>query len=203
VTRIGILGTGVVGRTHAERWTELGHDVVVGSRTATDDFGTFAAAAAHGEVLVNATFGLASIEALTLAGAANLAGKPLIDISNALDFSEGFPPRIGATDRESLAERIQAAFPEARVVKALSTMNVAVQVRPRSLPGPHTVFVAGDDEAAKSVVSGLLHELGWTGDEILDLGDLTGARGPELYMTLWLRIYGAVGAEFNVHVVRG
>lgn len=193
MTRIGVLGTGVVGRTLAERFAELGHDVVVGSRTAKDDVVTFADAAGHGEIVVNATAGLGSVEALTLAGSARLAGKPLLDVSNALDHSEGFPPLVRATDRDSLAERIQAAFPDVHVVKALNTMNCGVMARPRSLPGSHNVFVAGDDEGAKKVVTDLLHQMGWADDEVLDLGDLTAARGLELYIPVWLRIAGALG----------
>lgn len=204
MTRVAVLGTGVVGRTLADRLSEVGHDVVVGSRTAKDDgTRTFADAAAHGEVVVNATAGLVSIDALTLAGAANLAGKPLLDVSNALDFSVGFPPVVHTSDRESLAERIQAAFPEARVVKSLNTMNAAVMADPRQLAGPHTALMAGDDDDAKRTVAGLLGDLGWRDDEILDLGGLAGARGLELYITLWLSVRVALGTNaFNIHVVR-
>jgi len=108
-----------------------------------------------------------------------------------------------ATDSESLGERIQAAFPEALVVKTLNTMTNAIMVRPRALPGPHTNFLAGNDDGAKAVVRGLLLEFGWTDEELVDLGDLSGSRGMELYLPLWLRTYGAVGhGMFNVHVVR-
>jgi 8-hydroxy-5-deazaflavin:NADPH oxidoreductase len=202
--RIGVLGTGPVGQALSGRLIELGHDVLVGSRTASSDLvRTFAEAAAHGDVVVNATGGIVSIDALTAAGADNLAGKPLVDISNALDHSAGFPPKVLATDSESLGERIQAAFPEALVVKTLNTMTNAVMVRPRSLPGPHTNFLAGNDDGAKAVVRGLLLEFGWTDEELVDLGDLSGSRGMELYLPLWLRTYGAVGhGMFNVHVVR-
>ncbi|HEY5033152.1 MAG TPA: NAD(P)-binding domain-containing protein [Actinomycetes bacterium] len=202
--RIGVLGTGPVGRAISGRLVELGHDVLVGSRTASSDVvRTFAEAAAHGDVVVNATGGIVSIEALTAAGAGNLAGKPLVDISNALDHSAGFPPKVLATDSESLGERIQAAFPEALVVKTLNTMTNAIMVRPRALPGPHTNFLAGNDDGAKAVVRGLLLEFGWTDEELVDLGDLSGSRGMELYLPLWLRTYGAVGhGMFNVHVVR-
>ena len=202
--RIGVLGTGPVGRAISGRLVELGHDVLVGSRTASSDVvRTFAEAAAHGDVVVNATGGIVSIEAPTAAGAGNLAGKPLVDISNAFDHSAGFPPKVLATDSESLGERIQAAFPEALVVKTLNTMTNAIMVRPRALPGPHTNFLAGNDDGAKAVVRGLLLEFGWTDEELVDLGDLSGSRGMELYLPLWLRTYGAVGhGMFNVHVVR-
>ena len=202
--RIGVLGTGPVGQALADRLTEVGHHVRIGSRTATSDVvRTFAEAAAHGEVLINATGGLVSIGALTSAGADNLAGKPLIDLSNALDHSAGFPPKVLATDSESLGERIQAAFPEAFLVKTLNTMTAALMVRPRTLPGSHTTFLAGNDDSAKAVVRGLLLEYGWTDEELVDLGDLTGSRAMELYLPLWLRTYGAVGSGmFNIHVVR-
>ncbi len=204
MTQVGVLGTGVVGRTVGARLAEVGHDVVNGSRTANDDgVRTFADAAAHGEVVVNATGGLVSIDALTLAGADNLAGKPLLDIANALDFSGGFPPKVRASDSESLAERIQAAFPTARVVKTLNTLNADLMVHPRALPGPHSTFLAGDDPEAKATARGFLLEFGWTDDEVLDLGDLEAARGLELYLPLWLRLHGTVGAAFNIHVVRG
>lgn len=202
--RIGVLGTGAVGTAVADRLAGLGHDVLIGSRTASSDVvRTFAEAAAHGEIVVNATGGLVSVQALTAAGADNLAGKPLVDIANALDFSGGFPPKVLASDAESLAERIQAAFPEALVVKALNTLTADLMVHPRSLPAPHSTFLAGNDESAKATVRGLLLEFGWSGDEVIDLGDLTAARGLEMWMPLWLRMYGVLGSlAFNIHVVR-
>lgn len=204
MTRIAVLGTGQVGRAVAARLAEVGHDVVVGSRTAAEDVRTFADATAHGEVVVNATGGLVSIEALTMAGADNLAGKPLLDMSIALDHSGGFPPLVGADQAHSNAERIQAAFPLARVVKWLNTMNNSVMVHPRRLPGAHTTFLAGDDADAKAVARGLLREMGWADEEILDLGDLTGARALEMYLVLWLRMMVTLGdSAFNIHVVRG
>ena len=202
--RIGVLGTGAVGTAVADRLTGLGHDVLIGSRTASSDVvRTFAEAAAHGEIVVNATGGLVSVQALTAAGADNLAGKPLVDIANALDFSGGFPPKVLASDAESLAERIQAAFPEALVVKALNTLTADLMVHPRTLPAAHTTFLAGNDEGAKATVRSLLLEFGWADDEVLDLGDLTAARGLEMWMPLWLRMYGVLGSPtFNIHVVR-
>ena len=209
MTSYGVLGTGSVGQTVAARLVELGHDVRVGSRTAGGAAPgggtvTFAEAAAHGDVILNATSGLASVAALGAAGAENLDGKVLIDLANSIDFSGGMPPRIGADERDSLAERIQAAYPQARVVKALNTMNASVMVAPRQLAGPHSTFLAGNDDDAKAVVRGLLLEIGWADDEILDLGDLSAARALELYLPLWLRLMGAVGgATFNIRVVPG
>ena len=162
--RIAVLGTGAVGRALGTRLVETGHEVRMGSRTAGNDTavawaaelgraageGTFADAAAWGEVVVNATGGLVSIDALTSAGADNLAGKVLLDVSNPLDFSGGFPPTVVQTDGRSLGEQIQEAFPDARVVKTLNTMNADVMVHPRALAGSHSVFVAGDDGDAKA-----------------------------------------------------
>ena len=198
--RIGVLGTGMVGRAISGRLAGLGHDVKVGSRTAGDDKVTFADAAAHGELLFNCTSGAASLDALTAAGAPNLAGKPLIDVSNALDFSGGGPALFVDTT-ESLAERIQAAFPDARVVKSLNTMNCNVMVDPASLPGDHVVFVCGDDDEAKAQAVALLGEIGWPEARIMDLGDLTAARGTEMYVMLWVRIWRAIGGpDFNIAV---
>jgi 8-hydroxy-5-deazaflavin:NADPH oxidoreductase len=204
VTRIAVLGTGQVGRVLAGRLADVGHEVVIGSRAESDGTRTFADAAGGAEVVVNATGGIVSLDALTMAGADHLDGKPLLDLSNALDHSVGFPPDVHATQTESNAERIQAAFPAARVVKWLNTMNNSLMADPRQLPGPHTTFLAGDDAQAKAVARGLLGDMGWTDEEILDLGDLTASRGLELYLVLWLRIAGALGGSgFNIHVVRG
>ncbi|MFN8169483.1 MAG: NAD(P)-binding domain-containing protein [Candidatus Nanopelagicales bacterium] len=215
--RIAVLGTGAVGTTLGARLVETGHEVRLGSRTADNataadwvaatgagaSSGTFADAAAWGEVVVNATGGLVSMEALTAAGAENLAGKPLLDVSNPLDFSGGFPPSVVQPDGRSLGEQIQAAFPAARVVKTLNTMNADVMVHPRALPGTHSVFVAGDDGDAKAVARDLLVGFGWTPDEVVDAGGIAAARGLELYLPLWLSLMGSFGTpSFNVSVVR-
>jgi predicted dinucleotide-binding enzyme len=200
--RIGVLGTGMVGRAISGRLAELGHDVRVGSRTAGDGKVVFADAAAHGELVFNCTAGSASLEALTAAGADNLDGKTLIDVSNALDFSGGGPALFVDTT-ESLGERIQSAFPAARVVKALNTMNCTVMVDPASVPGDHVVFVCGNDDAAKAQVRDLLQEIGWPEPRIVDLGDLTAARGAEMYVMLWVRLMGALGGpQFNIAIQR-
>jgi 8-hydroxy-5-deazaflavin:NADPH oxidoreductase len=199
--RIGVLGTGMVGRAISAKLAELGHDVKVGSRTEGDGAVVFADAAAHGELLFNCTAGAASIDALTAAGAGNLAGKPLIDVSNALDFSGGGPALFVDTT-ESLAERIQAAFPDARVVKALNTMNCNLMVDPAALPGDHVVFVCGNDDDAKARVTSLLGELGWPAPRIVDLGDLTAARGTEMYVMLWVRLWRTLDTpNFNIALV--
>ena len=196
--RIGVLGTGMVGRTIAGALAERGHDVRVGSRSAGDDAVAFADAAAHGEVLFNCTNGAASLDALAAAGESNLAGKVLIDVANPLDFSGG-GPALFTSSTDSLGERIQHAFPAARVVKALNTMNCNLMVDPASVPGDHVVFVCGDDGQAKEQVRALLGELGWPAERVIDIGDIAGARGTEMYLMLWLRLMGATGGpHFNI-----
>lgn len=214
--RIAVLGTGAVGRGLATALDRLGHNVTMGTRDPahtrvcwTDhdvsDPGVtllaFAEAATGAEVVVNATSGAVSLDVLDQAGAADFHGTVLVDVSNALDFSAGFPPRMLVDDTESMAERIQRRFPGTRVVKTLNTMNHAVMVDPGALGESTTVFVSGDDPDAKAVVTGLLHSLGH--DDVIDLGDVSTARGPELWMPLWLRLAGALGtAEMNLKVVR-
>ena len=215
--RVGVLGTGIVGRTVGTRLVQLGHDVAMGSRSATNETarewasnqggrattGTFANAAAHGELLVNATAGAASVAALRSAGADNLAGKVLVDAANPLDFSAGMPPTLTVANTDSLAESIQREFPALRVVKALNTVNANVMVDPGRLPGPHNLFMAGNDAAAKAKTAGLLREFGWPADSVIDLGDLSAARGMEMYVVLWVRLMITSGtADFNVKLVR-
>jgi predicted dinucleotide-binding enzyme len=223
--KIAVLGTGVVGRTVAGRLDQLGHPVTVGTRdpeatlarTQPDLDGltyaawaadhpavalaTFAEAAAGAETVVNASSGTASLDVLGRAGAENLAGKVLLDISNPLDFSGGFPPTLSVKDTDSLAEQIQRAFPETRVVKSLNTLTASLMVHPEALPEPTSVFMSGDDGVAKATVLGLLHELGHT--DVIDLGDISTARGAEMIMPLWLRLMGALGSPaFNFKIVR-
>jgi predicted dinucleotide-binding enzyme len=219
-TKIGVLGTGPVGQTIAAKLAELGHAVMIGTRdpAATmardkpDNYGgppfkawreqhpgvglgTLAEAAAHGELVVNATSGVGSIDALKGAGDGNLAGKVVIDIANPLDFSKGMPPSLTICNTDSLAEQIQRAFPSARVVKTLNTMNCFVMVDPGKVAGgDHTVFVSGNDAGAKETVKELLRSFGWK--DIVDLGDITTARGTEMILPLWVRAFGAIGSPF-------
>jgi len=198
--RIGVLGTGTVGRTIAAKLRELGHDVLVGSRTAGDDAVSFADAAAHGELVFNCTAGAASLDALGAAGEENLTGKVLVDVTLPLDFSQGSPPRLFVCNDDSLGEQIQRAFPEARVVKTLNTVNAAVMVDP--IPGTN-LFVCGNEEEAKAQVGELLQSFGWPADAIIDLGDISNARGTEMYLPLWIRLMGALGTpHFNITVVQ-
>jgi predicted dinucleotide-binding enzyme len=195
-----MLGTGVAGRTLTNRLTEVGHEVQVGSR---DPERSFADAAAFGELVFNATAGTASLEALAAAGAENLAGKVLVDVSNPLDTSKGFPPTLSVCNDDSLGEQIQREFPDARVVKTLNTMNADVMVNPGLVPGDHNVFLAGNDDPAKATVAELLESFGWPSDRIMDLGDIAAARGLEMWLPLWLRLFQAAGtAHLNIGVMR-
>jgi len=212
--RIGILGTGVVGKTLGTKLTKLGHDVRMGSRTAGGEKarvwvkesgsksseGTFADAAAHGEMLFNCTSGMVSLEALKAAGAQNLQGKVLVDVSNPLDFSKGMPPTHSVCNTDSVGEQIQRAFPTAKVVKSLNTVTVAVMVEPSLIPGVHTMFVSGNDAKAKAQVIDLLKTgFGWK--EVMDLGDITAARAQEMYLALWLRLFTKLKTpNLNIHV---
>jgi predicted dinucleotide-binding enzyme len=196
-----MLGTGVVGQTLGAKLTELGHDVRVGSR---DPERSFADAAAHGELVFNATPGAVSLEVMRMAGAENLAGKVLVDVSNALDGSSGFPPTLTVCNTDSVAEQIQRELPDVRVVKSLNTMNADVMVNPSLVPGDHTVFMAGEDDAAKAEVRGLLESFGWPAERVLDVGGIDAARGLEMYMALWLRLFVAAGtAHINIGVMHG
>jgi 8-hydroxy-5-deazaflavin:NADPH oxidoreductase len=202
--RIGILGTGVVGRTLAGKLRELGHDVVIGSRTEGEDKRPFAEAAAHGELLINATGGVNSLAVLEAAGAENLDGKVLIDVSNALDFSKGRPPRLAVCNDDSVGEQIQRAYPGAKVVKALNTVTAGLMVDPSLISAEHSLPIAGNDEGAKAQVAKLLQSFGWPAESIVDIGDIGGARANEMYVTMWLRLYQSQGTpNVNIHIVKG
>ncbi len=214
--RVGVLGTGMVGRTLADKLACLGHEVMMGSRQAGNQKavawtaqagpsarqGSFADAAGFGSMVVNATAGAASLEALTAAGADSLAGKVLLDVANPLDHSPGASGVLTVCNTDSLGERIQRQFPEARVVKALNTMNAEVMVDPGLVPGSHNVFMCGEDREAKTEVGQLLEAFGWRPGDILDLGGITAARGTEMYLALWLRLWAVAGTgRLNVRLM--
>jgi 8-hydroxy-5-deazaflavin:NADPH oxidoreductase len=215
--KIAVLGTGSVGQALAAKLASLGHEVRMGTRdvaqakarTGADAFGnphvgawlstpaakgvqltTFAEAAAVAELLVLATVGTGAHEALASCKDA-LDGKVVLDITNPLDFSKGFPPSLTVCNTTSLGEQLQAAFPKARLVKSLNTMSNPVMVNPSLVPGTHAVFMSGNDADAKATVKRLLESFGWTAASIVDLGDVTTARGTEMILPLWVRLYGA------------
>ena len=223
--KIGIIGGGGVAQTFGAGLIALGHDVQLGIRSVTPDelakdraqavpladwqvktgarVVTMAQAAAHGDLIVNATAGQGSLEALTQAGAANLKGKVLIDIANPLDFSMGMPPFLNPAyaGPTSLGEQIQAAYPDTHVVKAFNTIAAAVMVTPSLVPGAHDLFIAGNDAGAKSTVSDIAKALGW--QHIIDLGDIVGARASEALLPIWVRLWTTSGSPMhNLHVAR-
>jgi len=212
--KIAILGTGVVGQTIGTKLVSLGHDVKMGARAVANEkaekwvkengaratHGTFADAAAFGEIIFNCTSGMASLDALRQAGARNLDGKILIDVANPLDFSKGMPPTLSVCNTDSLGEQIQRAFPGARVVKTLNTMNTSVMVDPGLVPGDSDVFVSGNDAAARAQVTEILKSwFGWR--SVIDLGDITTARGTEMLLPIWLRLWSTFKTpNINFHI---
>lgn len=201
---IGVLGTGMVGRAFATRLVELGADVLVAARSAGSSSlalfadldvrtGSFADAAAHADLLVNATNGVHSLAVLESIGADGLAGKTVLDLSNELEPTEGGYPIPVASYERSVGRRLQEAFPAAFVVKSLNTMNCAVMVDPSIVPGSHVVFLSGDDEDAKARVRDLLATFGWRTDQMVDLGGIDTAVGPEMMMSAWISVMGTRG----------
>ncbi len=214
--KIGILGSGAVGTTIGKKLVSLGHEVKIGSRKAGNDKGqafvreagarasegSFADAAAFGELLFNCTRGEASLEALAQAGEAAIGDKILIDVANPLDFSKGMPPSLLVANTDSLGEQIQRRLPRAKVVKTLNTVTAAIMVDPKSLAGgAHDLFVCGNDAAAKGRVAELLGSFGWSAP--IDLGDVSAARATEAYLLLWVRLYGTYQTPLiNLKIVR-
>ena len=217
--KIAILGTGMVGNALGTKLVQLGHQVTMGSRTATSDagqqwlhsvggaaqIGTFADAAAFGDIVIDCTNGANALAALRAAGVENLRGKILMQVGNPLDTSRGMPPTLTICNTDSLGEQVQREFPDVRVVKALNTVNCDIMIAPSRVPGDHDLFICGDDAAAKREVTDRLCEwFGWKPDNIVDLGDITNARGTEMFLALWVRLWGVLGTpHFNIHVVRG
>jgi 8-hydroxy-5-deazaflavin:NADPH oxidoreductase len=227
--KIGILGTGMVGQTIAEKLAQLGHKVMMGTRdkkatlakTGKDNFGrpafgdwiknntkvqlgTYSEAASFGEFLLNATSGVGSLEALKLAGENNLADKVLLDISNPLDFSKGMPPTLTVCNTDSLGEQIQRTYPKTKVVKSLNTINTYVMVNPSMLQESTNIFLNGNDSNAKAEVKKLLMSFGWNDKDIIDMGDITTARGTEQILPIWVRLMGTLQTPiFNFKIVMG
>jgi 8-hydroxy-5-deazaflavin:NADPH oxidoreductase len=227
--KVGILGSGIVGQTLGAKLVSQGHDVVLGTRDPTKmdtprgmggmgaplgkwlqeggkgaKVGTFRDAAKHGELIIHSTAGEIALEVLNMAGKENLRGKVILDTSNDLDLSHGFPPATRATDYPtgSMGVKIQQAVPDAHVVKALNTMAAYLMVAPQALAGgDHTVFLSGNDAAAKATVTKLLQSWGWK--DIFDTGDINSSTGPEMLFSLWAKAFGKLGMQpFSFKVVR-
>jgi 8-hydroxy-5-deazaflavin:NADPH oxidoreductase len=228
--KIAILGTGSVGQAYASKFITLGYDVMLGTRNVSEKLaetsknsygsppfsewysanntvrlGTFNEAALFGEIIMNATMGANSINALKMADLKNLNGKILIDVANPLDFSKGMPPSLlpELSNTNSLGEEIQRTFPDVIVVKTLNTMWNGLMVNPAMLNGgDHTVFICGNSSEAKEKVKEILKSFGWLDKNILDLGNISSARGTEMFLPLWLRIFGATNnGAFNIKIV--
>jgi 8-hydroxy-5-deazaflavin:NADPH oxidoreductase len=208
--QIAILGTGAVGPALAKALSAAGHEVTIGTRDpqqtkareqwAEVDLPLAAYQDLDADIFINATNGSGSLPALQAVGDA-LKGKVVVDASNPLDFSQGFPPSLFVSNTDSLAEQLQREFPEARVVKMFNTMANQVMINPRGLADDSTIFVAGNDTEARQSAASIAADLGWT--DVFDLGDLTAARALEMYLPLWVRIFAQLGRpEFNIKLVR-
>lgn len=210
--KIGVLGTGDVGTNLASKFAELGHEVILGSRSAEKakglvrkmgpkaSGGTFADAASFGEVIFNCTSGSGSLEALKSAGAKDLNGKVLVDVANPLSFAKG-QLSLTVANTDSLGEQIQRAFPAAKVVKALNTMNFRVQTNPKIVHGESDAFICGNDQGAKAKVTGILGWFGWK--SVIDLGGIDRARGMEAILLIWFALSQKYNFEpLNFRIVK-
>jgi 8-hydroxy-5-deazaflavin:NADPH oxidoreductase len=226
--KVSILGTGMVGQAIAGKMTAMGHEVYMGSRNAenaksntkpnpmtgvsfADWFNKnhsvnvvdYNELPSDSDIFINATNGKGSVDALNATGKEKLKGKIILDIANPLDFSQGMPPSLYICNTDSLGEKIQREFPESKVVKSLNTMNCYLMMDPSLVPGNHTVFISGNDETAKQEIKSWLMSVGWENSNIIDLGDLSTARGTEMLLPIWLRLYGVLGTvDFNFHIAR-
>ncbi len=215
--KVAVLGTGLVGQTIGSKLVQLGHEVRMGSRDADNPkaviwakdeknqhatFGTFANAAGFGEIVFNCTLGSASLDAMFLAGTANLKGKVLIDTSNPLDYSDDKHWKLTICNTDSLGEQIQRAFPDTFVVKSLNTMYCNVMVDPEKLVERTDVFLSGNSAEAKATVTKILHDwFHW--NHIIDLGDISTSRAVEMYALLWRSLRLATSSHrFNIKVVK-
>jgi 8-hydroxy-5-deazaflavin:NADPH oxidoreductase len=218
--KIAVLGTGMVGNAIGTKLVQKGHEVTMGSRSANNEAAqkwasslgecahtaTFRDAAVFGEIVISCTGGMHSMEALKSVGAEPLRGKILIDVSNPLQQDKDGSMILGFCNTDSLGERIQRAFPQTKVVKALNTVNCDIMIEPSRVPGDHNLFICGNDAAAKKQVTQYLSDwFGWKPDNIIDVGDITAARGTEMMMPLWMRLFqGVIGhPHFNYRIVGG
>jgi predicted dinucleotide-binding enzyme len=204
--RVGVLGSGEVGRRLAAGFASRGANVMIGTRDpdkaelrdwlsgdgAGVEAGTFAETAAHGELLALAVLGNVAEQVIADAGPANFSGKVVIDAMNPLDFSDGFPPKLSICGADSLGERVQRSLPAARVVKAFNTIGNQYFVEPSFSEGRPTMLIAGNDADAKRVVGDVLAEFGWP--EPVDIGGIEGARELEAICIAWVKIGGLRGS---------
>lgn len=229
--KIAVFGTGNVGQTLASKLSNLGYEVMIGTRDVNESrerkspdmygnpgfgtwitenkkikLGTFAGAASFGEMIINATSGGSSLKAFRSAKKDDLAGKIIIDIANPLDFSKGAPPCLipELSNTNSLGEELQKEFPEAKVVKTLHTMWCGLMVNPGMIGGgDHINFLCGNEKSSKTEVKNLLKKLGWKEESLVDLGDITNSRGTEAVLPIWLRVWAVTKTgAFNFKIVK-
>lgn len=213
--KIGMLGTGMVGETLGTKFVQLGHEVKMGSRSANNETaakwagkngakastGTFADAAAFGEISFLCLKGDAELDVVRSVGPGPFGSKIVVDVSNPLDFSHGMPPSLAICNTNSLGEEVQKALPPAKVVKTLNIVNCEVMVDPGKAGEQPTMFICGNDAAAKTKITTLLKSLGWT--DVIDLGDITKSRATEMLLPVWLSLMQTLGhVHFGFKVVR-
>ena len=203
--KIGILGSGDVGKSFARAFAATGNDVKIGSRNPEklSDFvkqaggkvtaGTFQETARFGEIIVVATHGVGTEEAIRLAGPENLAGKVTIDATNPLDFAPGGPPRLAIGHTDSLGERVQRSAPNAKVVKAFNTVGNSLFYKPQLKGGPPDMFICGNDAEAKKAVSRICSEWGWG---VIDIGGIESSRYLEPMCMTWV-IHGVLSGTWS------
>jgi len=226
--KIAVLGTGMVGKTLAAALVKAGHTVAIGTRSpdatlakdvpmeaepiryedwlaARDGIAmhTFADAAVDADMVISSLSGKHAVPTLSQL-AESLSGKVVVDTTNPLDFPDGPAPLLTVMNDDSLSEQIQRALPDARIVKALNTVGFSVMTRPAEIAGGnHILPICGNNSEAKTTVRSVLAELGWTESQMIDLGDLSNARGMEAYMLYWFRLMHALGtADFNIAIQR-
>ena len=224
---ITVLGSGVVGQALASTFSQLGHQVFMATRDpeATSkrtepnpqsglsfsswyavnqniELVPFTAVPKSTNLFINATGGVYSLDILRDVGAEALSEKIIMDVSNPLDFSGGWPPTLALCNTDSLAENIQRTYADCSVVKTLNTLNYQVMVAPDMVPGKHQVFVSGESVEAKETVTGLLGEMGWSRDRVIDLGGIQTARGTEMMMPMWLGLMGVFGSPIMNFEIR-
>jgi len=205
--KIGILGSGDVGQAIGRGLVTLGHDVHLGSRAAANEralvwaramgpkasVGTFADSASFGELVVLATLGIAADSALAIAGLERFRGKVVIDATNPLAVTPGVAPALAIAGEDSGGERVQRLLPEARVVKAFNTVGFPLMFRPELPGGPPDMFIAGNDAAAKAVVTDLLKGFGWGA---VDTGGIASSRYLEAMCLVWI-LSAATSGNWN------
>ncbi len=203
--RVGIIGSGSVGQALGRGFARTGHEVMLGSRTPDSEklrtwliaagegssTGTFAGAAAFGEVLVIATLGSVVLDAIELAGPSHFGGKLLIDTTVPLDFSKGMPPSLFLGLTDSLGETVQRKLPSAKVVKCFNTVPNEQMYNPTFKDVE--MLICGNDAVAKDQVTNILREFGWRG--AIDVGGIDGARWLEALVPLWVRTCRAIGSR--------